>query len=183
MYYCDHKGWEKSFTNKHSLKRHKTTHDPNKKFKCEVWFKSFSLPQYLKEHKVVHTSDRPFVWKFPGCKKSFRQAGKLSIHKKEHLNSFKPKTTRKAKKKAPVASLSAANYSGLFFSPNLSETWGFLSQLQCYCLWDQPQIQVICSEFNACFEYNCMCVPSSPLTSSLELPNPLTHYYYNNVIY
>ena len=84
MHYCNHEGCCKSFTNKHSLKRHMITHDPNKKYQCDVWTKSFSLPQYLKEHKIVHTGHRPFVWNFPNWTKSFRQAGKLSIHRKEH---------------------------------------------------------------------------------------------------
>ena len=91
MYHCNYEGCGKSFTNKHSLKRHEVTHNPDKKFKCDLCSKSFSLPQYLKEHKVVHTGERPFICKFPGCGKSFRQAGKLSIHRKEHSSpSVKP---------------------------------------------------------------------------------------------
>lgn len=60
------------------------THDPNKKYACNQCTKRFSLPQYLREHMVVHSSARPFVCKFPNCGKTFRQAGKLSMHKKSH---------------------------------------------------------------------------------------------------
>ena len=180
MYYWNHTGWGKSFTNKHSLKRHKTTHDPNKKYKWEVCSKSFSLPQYLKEHKVVHTNERPFVCKFPGCGKSFRQAGKLSIHRKEHLNPDKCKTRSKTVKKTPDVGLTPFNYQSLVFPQNLSETWSLMSELQqSYCFWDEPKIHEIWSEFLNSAYYNYVPVPSLPLTSSIELPNPLNDYYLN----
>lgn len=159
MYCWDHKGWGKSFTNKHSLKRHKTTHDPNKKYKCEVWSKSFSLPQYLKEHKVVHTNARPFVCKFPGCNKSFRQAGKLSIHKKEHINDRKSTAKVQSKRKAVGVSSPEDLYPSLFVPQNLPETWGFISPLQNYCFWE-------------CIPLNSIQVPYQPLTCSVELPYP-----------
>ena len=34
----------------------------------------------------MHTGRKPFVCTFPGCGKAFRQAGKLSVHKKLHRN-------------------------------------------------------------------------------------------------
>ncbi len=168
MYCWDHKGWGKSFTNKHSLKRHKTTHDPNKKFKCEVCSKSFSLPQYLKEHKVVHTDARPFVCKYPGCGKSFRQAGKLSIHRKEHLSDQKSKTKSRARKRVAVVSSPEELYPSQFMPQNLSETWGFINPLQNYCFWEDTILK-------------SMQVPYLPLTCSIELPNPLNDYYYSKV--
>lgn len=143
MFYCNHEGWGKSFTNKHSLKRHKTTHDPNKKFCCDVCSKSFSLPQYLKEHRVVHTGERPFSWKFPGCNKSFRQAGKLSIHRKEH-------TAHKDETKFQIKvdqSFPAQNFDFYPNCPvqNLSETCDIAHFLyQNYCLCDDPHmLQVV----------------------------------------
>ena len=33
---------------------------------------------------VVHSKERPFVCPFAGCSKTFRQAGKLSMHKRLH---------------------------------------------------------------------------------------------------
>ena len=133
MFFWDFKDCGKSFTNKHSLKRHKVTHDPNKKYKCDICSKAFSLPQYLKEHKIVHTGERPFIWNFPGCGKSFRQAGKLSIHRKEHTSQRKakmsminPYTSTKPMGLQPV------NYSSLWLSNNLSETWTNMSTLKTY---------------------------------------------------
>jgi uncharacterized Zn-finger protein len=76
----------KAFANVYTLARHVETHNPNKKHACKVCGKKFSLPQYLKEHEVTHTNDRPFICPFVGCGKNFRQAGKLSLHKKIHLN-------------------------------------------------------------------------------------------------
>ena len=124
MHYWNFEGWGKSFTNKHSLKRHKVTHDPDKKYSWDVCNKKFSLPQYLKEHKVVHTSERPYSWKFPGCNKSFRQAGKLSIHRKEHQN------TKNEISKELVHSGDSNNFkrqdlvnTNSWVDPNLSDPW------------------------------------------------------------
>ena len=33
----------------------------------------------------MHSNRKPFVCPFPGCTKAYRQAGKLSIHKKKHI--------------------------------------------------------------------------------------------------
>jgi hypothetical protein len=40
------------------------------------------LPQYLEEHEYTHTGEKPFVCGINGCPETFRQRGKLSIHKK-----------------------------------------------------------------------------------------------------
>ena len=74
----------KIFASKYSLKRHRITHDDVKRHPCPVCRKPFALPQYLKEHMVVHSKERPFVCPFAGCSKTFRQAGKLSMHKRLH---------------------------------------------------------------------------------------------------
>ena len=180
MYYWNHTGWGKSFTNKHSLKRHKTTHDPNKKYKWEVCSKSFSLPQYLKEHKVVHTNDRPFVCKFPGCGKSFRQAGKLSIHRKEHSNPQKSQSRARGIKREPDVNLDPLQYQTLLSPQNLSETWALMVALeQNYCLCDQLKNSWDTSDIFTRAYSSYMHVPSLPLTSSMELPNPLNDYYFN----
>ena len=135
MYTCDHKDCGKSFTNKHSLKRHKVTHDPNKKYKCDICSKAFSLPQYLKEHKIVHTGERPFSCDFPGCYKSFRQAGKLSIHKKEHGNTQKNvKPTHGIKLSIPMRDV---EYNSFWSSSNLSgQTFTIETLSHYYCMWD-----------------------------------------------
>ncbi|CAI2369307.1 unnamed protein product [Moneuplotes crassus] len=166
MYSCDHPGCGKSFTNKHSLKRHKTTHDPNKKYKCDVCSKSFSLPQYLKEHKVVHTDKRPFVCKFPGCGKSFRQAGKLSIHRKEHKNDSKSKAKVRIERKETDVSSTEDFYPSLFMPQTLPETCGFINPLDNYCFCESTFL-------------NSIQVPSQPLPCSVELPYPFNDSYWS----
>lgn len=53
---------------------------------CVICFKKFALGQYLKEHTYIHTGQKPFKCPYEGCTKAFRQAGKLSMHKKIHQN-------------------------------------------------------------------------------------------------
>ncbi len=45
------------------------------------------LPQYLEEHEYTHTGEKPYVCGINGCAETFRQRGKLSIHKKNAHNS------------------------------------------------------------------------------------------------
>lgn len=40
----------------------------------------------MKEHTYIHTGQKPFKCPYEGCTKAFRQAGKLSMHKKFHQN-------------------------------------------------------------------------------------------------
>jgi len=84
IYKCENAKCGKIFTTRFSLRRHTLTHMNIKQHKCPYCEKRFALAQYLKEHIYIHTGERPFVCKFPSCGKSFRQAGKLSIHKKIH---------------------------------------------------------------------------------------------------
>ena len=79
---CTHEGCDKAFTTRFSLRRHLVSHLPAKQFQCKLCFKKFTLGQYLREHMYIHTGQKPYVCKYPGCGKSFRQAGKLSQHKK-----------------------------------------------------------------------------------------------------
>ncbi len=81
---CDYANCTKEFTTRFSLRRHYLTHLGVKEHQCHYCGKRFSLAQYLKEHIYIHTGEKPFICKHPGCGRRFRQAGKLSIHKKSH---------------------------------------------------------------------------------------------------
>eukprot|EP00357_Protocruzia_adherens_P033665 CAMPEP_0114984026 /NCGR_PEP_ID=MMETSP0216-20121206/7039_1 /TAXON_ID=223996 /ORGANISM="Protocruzia adherens, Strain Boccale" /LENGTH=317 /DNA_ID=CAMNT_0002346099 /DNA_START=156 /DNA_END=1109 /DNA_ORIENTATION=+ len=81
---CSHEGCGKTFKSKYSLKRHMLSHLDVKKYQCEYCAKRFVLKQYLKEHTYIHTGEKPYACPFEGCGKSFRQACKLSLHKKNH---------------------------------------------------------------------------------------------------
>jgi len=81
---CKHPGCDKKFRTKFSMKRHAYVHTQDKKYACKYCDKRFSLPQYLKEHTFTHTQDKPYVCGVAGCEKRFRQAGKLSLHRRTH---------------------------------------------------------------------------------------------------
>ena len=83
---CTHDGCTKTYTTRFSLRRHMASHSSVKKHVCVLCFKSFTLAQYLKEHTYTHTKQKPFACDFPGCNRAFRQAGKLSLHKRTHQN-------------------------------------------------------------------------------------------------
>lgn len=85
VYKCDKRECEKTFSSKFSLKRHILKHLNKKPHKCSHngCNKAFSLPQYLEEHEYTHTRAKPFVCGVGNCVESFRQRGKLSIHKKQ----------------------------------------------------------------------------------------------------
>lgn len=82
VYKCDVRECEKLFSSKFSLKRHNLKHINSKKHICSHCQKAFSLPQYLEEHEYTHTGARPFVCGINNCVETFRQRGKLSIHRK-----------------------------------------------------------------------------------------------------
>lgn len=101
-YECKYHDCNKKFTTRFSLRRHVSTHAPAKQYICVICHKKFSLAQYLKEHTYIHTGQKPFKCPYEGCTKAFRQAGKLSLHKKFHEN--KLFLVQKVKRK-PVVSI------------------------------------------------------------------------------
>ena len=84
LFACDHPGCGRLFKAKFSMRRHKLVHNEVKPYSCEYCGKKFALPQYMKEHTYTHTKDKPFVCGVGGCQKRFRQAGKLSLHRRTH---------------------------------------------------------------------------------------------------
>lgn len=93
MFECEFEGCDKKFTTKFSLKRHYYIHSKVKTYSCTFCPKTFALPQYLKEHQYTHTNQQPFICGVDGCQESFRQRGKLSLHRRTHEN-FKKKSYR-----------------------------------------------------------------------------------------
>jgi hypothetical protein len=58
------------------------------KFLCQVCLKTFSSKHCLKEHGYTHSNLKPY--KCRNCPKTFKHASQLSVHKKVHLNTYKP---------------------------------------------------------------------------------------------
>lgn len=83
-YRCDYGTCTKHYKTKFSLRRHYLAHMGIRLFPCPHCTKRFSLGQHLMEHIYTHTGEKPYVCTYPGCHQCFRQAGKLSIHKKIH---------------------------------------------------------------------------------------------------
>ena len=84
VYRCSAPNCDRVFKTRFALKRHFLIHSNEKNHSCPLCGKRFSLPQYLKEHVNTHTQEKPYVCGIDGCKESFRQAGKLSLHKRTH---------------------------------------------------------------------------------------------------
>jgi uncharacterized Zn-finger protein len=74
----------KEYSTKFALQRHLYTHSGIKAFQCRYCSKRFSLQQYLQEHEHTHTKAKPFVCGIDGCTDSFRQRGKLCLHRRTH---------------------------------------------------------------------------------------------------
>lgn len=85
---CRKPNCNKEYTTRFSLRRHLVTHMKERKFGCTKCPRRFALAQYLKEHSLIHEQQKPFVCDFPGCNISFRQAGKLSLHRKTYCHSI-----------------------------------------------------------------------------------------------
>ena len=84
IFQCTFQGCTRMFKTKFALKRHSLIHTNERQFKCTKCGKPFSLPQYLREHMNTHTKDKPYICGVGGCQERFRQAGKLSIHRRSH---------------------------------------------------------------------------------------------------
>jgi uncharacterized Zn-finger protein len=90
IYICTELDCQRQYTTSFSLTRHLTTHSDTKQYICHICHKSFALAQYLKEHAFTHSPDRQFKCDISGCLQSFRQAGKLSVHRRRsHAIIFK----------------------------------------------------------------------------------------------
>lgn len=84
VFICPHEGCGRRFHAQFSLNRHSIIHSETKRFSCKYCGKGFSLGQYLREHQYRHTKELPYECGVAGCTKRFRQAGKLSLHRKTH---------------------------------------------------------------------------------------------------
>ena len=84
IFQCTFQNCTKLFKTKFALKRHSLIHSCERDHKCGMCGKTFSLPQYLREHMNTHTKNKPYICGIGGCQERFRQAGKLSIHRRTH---------------------------------------------------------------------------------------------------
>ena len=91
------------------MKRHKVVHTKDKNFECEYCGRRFALSQYLKEHVYIHTNDKPYICGIEGCTRSFRQTGKLSLHRRAHGESERMKFSRKGAKHNLEQNISSAS--------------------------------------------------------------------------
>lgn len=74
----------KTYPTRLSLKRHiDVTHLKKKQISCSQCSKLFASQANLREHLNLHTGKRPFQCQI--CKRHFRQASQLSLHKREHI--------------------------------------------------------------------------------------------------
>lgn len=53
-----------------------------RRFRCDLCLKNFSSKHCLKEHGYTHTNEKPYCCSF--CRKVFKHASQLSLHKKVH---------------------------------------------------------------------------------------------------
>lgn len=106
IFVCKHPRCPKTYATHFGLQRHLASHQP-KSYRCKECPKSFSLAQYLKEHSYIHTGELPFVCDHPSCDAKFKQAGRLSFHRKLHQNLiFHIKKVNRSKKPRNVTSVS-----------------------------------------------------------------------------
>lgn len=84
IYECSYVTCRRLFKTKYSMKRHELTHKSSKHHICEHCGKKFILQHNLKEHVYTHTKEKPYVCQINGCNKRYRQAGKLSLHRRTH---------------------------------------------------------------------------------------------------
>ena len=84
VYTCNYPECNKIFSTKFSWKRHQIIHNPKRNFICQCCGKKFALAQQLKEHFYIHTKEFPHVCGIDGCKREFKHASELSLHKRTH---------------------------------------------------------------------------------------------------
>ncbi len=84
LFICSYPGCGRTFRTKFSCKRHSYTHTNEKSFVCMYCGRKFTLQQHLKEHIYRHTKNKPYVCGVAGCRKSFRHASELSLHRRTH---------------------------------------------------------------------------------------------------
>lgn len=84
IFECPFSDCHRLFKTKFSMKRHMHIHTSAKQYTCHLCPKSFALLQYLREHVYTHTKEKPYVCGIGGCGKRYRQAGKLSLHRRTH---------------------------------------------------------------------------------------------------
>lgn len=84
LYKCTFQDCCKKFKTKFALTRHNLVHTSERHFKCNECGRSFSISQYLREHMNIHTRENPYTCGIGGCMERFRQAGKLSMHRRTH---------------------------------------------------------------------------------------------------
>ena len=113
LHECKVAGCKKTYTTRFSLRRHIASHAVVKQHVCVLCFKTFTLAQYLKEHTYIHTQQKPFQCEVPGCNKSFRQAGKLSMHRKLHQNLIFSVQKVKSRDSAPEAKITIKAKNGV----------------------------------------------------------------------
>ena len=79
IFLCDLKNCNRKFAAKFSLQRHYASHYVDKHLQCSQCPSRFSLQQYLEDHERTHTGLRPYECQL--CLMTFKQRGKLSVHK------------------------------------------------------------------------------------------------------
>lgn len=108
IYQCSNAGCSRLFKTKFALKRHLLVHTKDRSCVCPHCDKKFSLPQYMREHLYTHTREKPYVCGVAGCQERFRQAGKLSLHRRTHVEyhvkKYNFRLNPKAKKYARLTS-------------------------------------------------------------------------------
>jgi len=73
----------KTLTRGYSLKIHLDIHFGIKRYPCEECGQRFTSRQYLKEHTFIHSGEKPYVCPIAGCNRTFRQRGKMCLHRRK----------------------------------------------------------------------------------------------------
>lgn len=124
VYICEFNECERMFKAKYSLTRHiKSKHFKKKKYVCKHCNKKFALQHNLKEHEFIHTQALPYVCGIDGWTQSFRQRGKLCLHRWKHpgYNKRKYKKNSELNKDVDITQEGAMeNDSGMNFHNNLN---------------------------------------------------------------